>query len=185
MLSDAPFVCDSGLVWLDAGRHALAPLASLAECGKTGCACTRLLFPEVRTGFRREVVRRAVEGRASGRLPADGRIVYASIGAGLPLSDFDLICGLQQAGFTLTSVALIDPEYAPQPTSDRLQASERHLAALKDLTDYLGDDASVRTWRRWQRMALRGCRQSSPPHISSCRLIVTRCLQRTPSPSPP
>ena len=147
VLSDAPFVCDSGLVWLDAGRHApLAPLASLAECGKTGCACTRLLFPEVRTGFRREVVRRAVEGRASGRLPADGRIVYASIGAGLLLSDFDLICGLQQAGFTLTSVALIDPEYAPQPTSDRLQASERHLAALKDLTDYLGDDASVRTY---------------------------------------
>ena len=29
VLSDAPFVCDSGLVWLDAGRHApLAPLAS-------------------------------------------------------------------------------------------------------------------------------------------------------------
>ena len=87
VLSDAPFVCDSGLVWLDAGRHApLAPLASLAGCGKTGCACTRCSSLRCyRLSW--EVVRRAVEGRASGRLPADGQIVYASIGAGLLLSD--------------------------------------------------------------------------------------------------
>ena len=44
-----PFVSEGGLVKLDAHRYAaLAPLASLAECGKTGCACTRTLYPAVR-----------------------------------------------------------------------------------------------------------------------------------------
>jgi len=99
-------------VWLDAERHAaLLPLASLAECGHAACACTRSLYPDVRRRFREEVVRRALAGRADGTLPADGYLSYASLGSGLLLGDLDVICGLQQAGFTLMNAAFIDVDY--------------------------------------------------------------------------
>ena len=171
LLGDDAFVSDgSGLVWLDAERHAaLLPLASLAECGHAACACTRSLYPgeiaspshlarvslesrsplarrslasptnlliaplaslsrlphislaspshlsraspDVRRRFREEVVRRALAGRADGTLPADGYLSYASLGSGLLLGDLDVICGLQQAGFTLMNAAFIDVDY--------------------------------------------------------------------------
>ena len=74
ILQRSPFRNEEGLVWLDCEKDAnLAPLAPLAECGKTGCACTRTLYPRVRTRFREEVVRRTCAARAEGVLPADGR----------------------------------------------------------------------------------------------------------------
>ena len=113
VLSDVqPFVCEDELVWLDAQRFpTLLPLASLAECGRSNCACTRSLHPHVRRRFREEVVKRAVAAQAEGHLPADGRLVYVSLGSGLLLGDLDVICGLQLAGFSVLSATFIDTDY--------------------------------------------------------------------------
>ena len=112
ILNDAPFRSEGGLVWLDVGRSAsLAPLASLAECGRTGCACTRNLYPRVRQRWREEIARRAAAARDAGMLPADGRISYASYGSGRLLTDLDVVCALQAAGFVVEAAALIDLEY--------------------------------------------------------------------------
>ena len=81
---------------------------NIAECGKTGCACTRTLYPSVRTRFREEVVRRAAAARAAGALPVTGRLSYVSFGAGHLLADLDLVCGLEEQGFTVEAAALID-----------------------------------------------------------------------------
>ncbi len=115
VLHEQPFLHEDSLVWLDVDKHCtLAPLASLAECGKTGCACTRTLYPRVRTRFREEVVRRAVAARAAGALPATGRLSYVSLGAGHLLADLDLVCGLEEQGFTVEAAALIDTAYPEQ-----------------------------------------------------------------------
>lgn len=128
LLKDAPFVCEDGLVWLDAGKNpSLAPLASLAECGRTGCACLRTLYPAVRTRFRQEVVRFASAAREAGSLPSDGIVTYASFGSGVLLGDLDVLCGLQEAGFTIDDAAFVDLEYG----------NNGHAQAIAELGEYL------------------------------------------------
>jgi hypothetical protein len=127
------FLNEEGLVWLDCEKHSsLAPFASLAECGRTGCACTRTLYPSVRKRFREEIVRRASEARESGAFPAEAQISYVSFGSGLLLGDLDVICGLQEAGFSIESASFVDTDYR-----------ENGQEALAEMTDYLAPDARV------------------------------------------
>ena len=130
VLCDQPFRGEDDLVRLDTEQHeTLMSLASLAECGRTGCACTRVLHPGVRKRFREEVVRRASAARQVGSLPASGHISYVSFGSGLLLGDLDVICGLQQAGFTIVAAAFIDIDYR-----------ENGHAALAELDEYLAPE---------------------------------------------
>ena len=129
LCADEPFVEDGDLVWLavsECREVDLMPLASLAECGHADCACNRSRHPEVRRRFRQEVVRKAVDARARGDLPADGRISYCSVGSGLLLGDFDVILGLQDAGFEIVLAAFIDSDYA-----------ENCHGALREVADFL------------------------------------------------
>ena len=115
VLSGRPFLADDGLVWLAvtecAAEADLMPLASLAECGHSDCACTRSLYPWVRQRFREEVVQRATDAQAAGSLPANGRINYVSVGSGLLLGDLDVIMGLQDTGFKIEHATFIDSDY--------------------------------------------------------------------------
>lgn len=109
------FVEDRGLTFLAVTQAAashvdLMPLASIAECGHSDCACTRSRHPWVRRRFREEVVRQAVAARDAGQLPEI--ISYASIGSGLLLGDFDVLLGLQVAGFIIEHACFVDSDYA-------------------------------------------------------------------------
>jgi hypothetical protein len=135
VLHEAPFVSEDGLVCLDVDSHEmLKPLASLAECGRTACACTRSLYPTVRKHFREAVVRRVLAAREAGTLPGDGKLSYTSLGSGMLLGDFDVICGLQEAGFTIETATFIDVDY---------MQNENCRAALAELTDYLAPEGKV------------------------------------------
>jgi len=135
VLHEAPFVSKDGQVWLNVDSHEiLKPLASLAECGLTACACTRSLYPTVRKDFREAVVCRALAAREAGTLSADGRLSYTSLGSGRLLGDLDVICGLQEAGFTIETAAFIDIDY---------QKNENGRAALAELTNYLAPEGKV------------------------------------------
>ena len=127
VLTGRPFVEDDGLVWLSVDRcHEadLMPLASLAECGHSECACTRSRFPWVRRRFREEVTRRAVAARASGTLSSS--ISYVGLGSGLLLGDLDVIMALQDEGFTIANATFVDSDYR-----------EHCHGALAEMADYL------------------------------------------------
>lgn len=116
--SDAPFVLENDLVWLDVARmrddHGvdLMPLASLAECGHMNCACTRSPHNSwVRRRFREEVVRRCLDAFSREDGGAGRELCYVSFGAGLLLGDLDVICGLQAAGFTVVTAVMVDTDY--------------------------------------------------------------------------
>ena len=147
-----PWVCDSGMVWLDTRANtALVPLASLAECGKTGCYCVRTIFPSVRKRFREEVAR-----VMSAAMKPSSSISYVSLGSGQLLGDLDVLCALQSVGFTISSVALIDSIYTDSlkdqqqlcgstTTTDEKRNTSLDVLyrPLYELSSYLGKETAV------------------------------------------
>ena len=73
-------------------------LGLLSECGEATCACCRAVDHRARPFFRRGVVNWAV---ALGFAPS---VRYVSVGAGLLLTDAEIISGLIEGGATIESI---------------------------------------------------------------------------------
>ena len=106
LLQGAPqqtFTLRGGEVSLSGGNAALSGLLSLSECADTDCGCYRLTKPWVRASMARGI------GRLSALSFAKGDSVrYLSIGCGMLLTDLQVLCALQEAGFTIESAAFVD-----------------------------------------------------------------------------
>ena len=81
---------------------------ALGECADESCGCNRLKFPQVRFEFRSSVIERGLEAlRAAGRTS----VRYVSVGCGMLLNDFEILCGFEAAGCTLESITFIDCDF--------------------------------------------------------------------------
>jgi hypothetical protein len=102
------FVSTSGHVQLSPKSPAAAWASSLGECSDWRCGCSRMRRPEVRRSFRdliADKVSESLGGDASG-------IRYVSIGSGLLLMDFEILCALEMRGLKIGTITLADTSYA-------------------------------------------------------------------------
>ena len=139
----------SGMFQLADSRVSLAPdgpahlvLSALSECGEMDCACCRARDPRARPFFRRGVVRRFAIHHAGSPLR------YCSVGAGLLLSDAEILSGLiEDAGATVESVELVDSE-------DLYDGSAAAHDALRQLAAFVAP-ASVRAYTSMEALVSR------------------------------
>ena len=92
---------------------------AFGECGDSRCGCYRLWRPEVRERFRHWVVGAATDGLADLE-----RVRYVTVGCGLLLADFEILCGLVERGLTLECVVAIDRCYEGLPPQSELWAPQ-------------------------------------------------------------
>eukprot|EP00316_Scyphosphaera_apsteinii_P012470 CAMPEP_0119328560 /NCGR_PEP_ID=MMETSP1333-20130426/73630_1 /TAXON_ID=418940 /ORGANISM="Scyphosphaera apsteinii, Strain RCC1455" /LENGTH=424 /DNA_ID=CAMNT_0007337447 /DNA_START=168 /DNA_END=1442 /DNA_ORIENTATION=+ len=98
-------ISSTGHVQISPSSPASAWISQLAECGDWRCGCYRLTRPEVRCGFRDFAANKTFETLA-------GKSVrYASIGSGLLLLDFEILCALAERGLRIERISLIDTCY--------------------------------------------------------------------------
>ncbi|KAL1503472.1 hypothetical protein AB1Y20_011956 [Prymnesium parvum] len=105
---------------------------ALGECADSRCGCYRLHRPEVRQRFCKWVVDAALEG-----LPGQRRVRYVTVGSGLLLTDFEILCGLVERGVQVESVVAIDKCYERllEPTDAAADATDE-ARALRQLAAF-------------------------------------------------
>ena len=113
---------------------------ALGECADDMCSCNRLKRPKVRQSFRDGVVAAVTEalssteasaarssssssgvgsgGDSGGQSASSIRkpVRYVTLGSGLLLTDFEILCGLVDQGLRIGSVVAVDTEYRALPT---------------------------------------------------------------------
>jgi len=133
--AEAEYEERGGLVRLKAAAPVTHWTEAFGECGDRGCGCYRLREPRVRRRFRNLVVNRTVEQLSkvaatesatgddttgAGTPAEDGQgasaaarpgVRYVSVGCGSLLTDFEILCGLQEKGLDIEHIALADSEY--------------------------------------------------------------------------
>ena len=128
-------------------------LGLLSECGEATCACCRAVDHRARPFFRRGVVNWAV---ALGFAPS---VRYVSVGAGLLLTDAEIISGLIEGGATIESIQV------------------RALRAMRKTSRKLSKNGSVPPSRRSQTIfipvphATTGNQIGIPAYYPSRRLL--------------
>jgi len=138
----ASLLADGPQTWVESwGKHELQissaacpPLlhtlvSELSECGDPKCGCHRLHCPTARQDFQRLVVRRLGEA-LRGRSPATVRVV--AVGAGMCLTEYEVLLRLWRDGLTIESFIAIDPVYSG------LRAEDRNHRAIMQLATFFG-----------------------------------------------
>ena len=115
------------------------PLGQLGECADSSCSCYRPARPRCRAQFRDLARDLCCErlGSAPGALDRGGVLRYASIGAGLLLSDAEVLGALIRDGFELRSACVVDTCYA------RNKLAPRTEAALREFANFVGAPVHV------------------------------------------
>ena len=91
---------------------------AFGECSDSSCGCYRLgdgPSSLARGTFRNAVVQRTVAQLRHGWHTADNPVRYVSVGCGLLLTDFEILCGLQEKGLPIESIVFVDRCYAGSP----------------------------------------------------------------------
>ena len=127
LAGECEFMRDTDMVGFLPLSAAGAWFGSLGECGDESCSCNRLTCPTVRPKFREFVVRQ-VMGRLGGT-----PVRYASLAAGLLLTDVEILCGLVEAGAKIESIMLVDSAYIPRRPVYNV---ERYNLALTELAAF-------------------------------------------------
>ena len=115
------------------------PLSQLGECADSSCSCYRPARPRCRAQFRDLARDLCCErlGSAPGALDRGGVLRYASIGAGLLLSDAEVLGALIRDGFEVRSACVVDTCYA------RNKLAPRTEAALQEFANFVGAPVHV------------------------------------------
>lgn len=112
---------------------ALGPLFNcvchLKECGDATCSCNRL-NGNTRSRFRKLVVRRTCNALARKGCTS---IRYVTLGSGGLLTDFEILCALQQQGAVIESIVAADTVYEPGG-----EDFDEYLSALRQIAEFFG-----------------------------------------------
>lgn len=89
---------------------------ALGECGDSSCGCYRLAYTKTasaRATFRNMVVTRTTEQcSATSAMYSGSSVRYVSVGCGKLLTDFEILCGLEEKGLTVESIVFVDRAYS-------------------------------------------------------------------------
>lgn len=126
----ARYEASGGFVRVKAARA--SPLGKWArlygECADSSCGCYRLTNPKAREQFRNLVVRHTLQQRGewdarvsdpiaplddleSSERPSSFAVRYVSVGSGMLLTDFEILCGLQQKQLPIAEILVCDSAY--------------------------------------------------------------------------
>ena len=99
-------ISKSGHVQLSLRSAASRWASSLGECSDWRCGCSRMRRPEVRRSFKDLVAAKGAES-----IGAEHGVHYVSVGSGLLLIDFEILCALEERGLRIERITVIDTAY--------------------------------------------------------------------------
>lgn len=114
------FVLRDDRVALSADHPASSLLSALSECGDLTCACCRANDHRARPFFRRGLI-------ANWSAAGHAAVRYVSVGAGLLLTDCEILSGLVEAGCVIESIVVCDALYDQEDEAE---------AALNQFADF-------------------------------------------------
>ena len=110
-------------------------VSAFGECASDTCGCNRLTRPMVRSSFRDGVLAAlsATLAPQGLHMTTDGLVSppwvrYVTLGSGLLLTDFEILCGLVERGFRIESIVAVDIAYMDLPS-----LSKRRKELLTDV----------------------------------------------------